>query len=94
MIKKLFVSDLDGTLLNKDKMIDAHSIDVIKKLKLAGHIFCFATGRGWDECKKYYEQLGLDTPCIIFNGSKMVSPKNKYFIPNTHSISNDVFYQL
>lgn len=93
-MRKLFVSDLDGTLLNGDKEIDSHSVDVIKKIKNAGHIFCIATGRSWEEAERYYKLLELDTPCIIFNGGKMVCPSNKNFVPNTYSINNEIFYKL
>ena len=42
---KLFVSDLDGTLLNEEHVLDEEMRDYIKELRKEGHIFGIATGR-------------------------------------------------
>ena len=44
-MKKLYVSDLDGTLLNKDHMFDEVILDTIKEVVKSNNYFCIATGR-------------------------------------------------
>jgi hydroxymethylpyrimidine pyrophosphatase-like HAD family hydrolase len=45
MVQKLFVSDLDGTLLDNKKEIPKNCIEIIQKIKQMDGIFCIATGR-------------------------------------------------
>jgi len=44
-MKKLFVSDCDGTLLNSDAELEKQTIDAIKRFQDLGGIFMIATGR-------------------------------------------------
>ena len=61
--------DLDGTLLNNESQLSDYTIDVIQKVKKAGHTVLIATGRPYRMAEKFYRQLQLDTPMINFNGS-------------------------
>lgn len=42
---KLFISDLDGTLLNEEHFLDDHMREYILELRKEGHLFGVATGR-------------------------------------------------
>lgn len=69
-MKKLFVFDLDGTLLNSNKEITKESKDAIWKCKNSGHYIVYITGRGTIKTKKFIDGL----PCDAYacnNGSKI-----------------------
>lgn len=69
MDKKLIALDLDGTTLNQDSKISAKTKNVLTKAREAGHIVTLITGRPNRNSVNYYDELGLDTPMINFNGS-------------------------
>lgn len=79
MERKLIISDLDGTLLNKNQEISEFSIEVIKRLQKRGHIFCIATGRPIRSAIGYYKQLGLNTIMANLNGSIISNPSDLDF---------------
>jgi len=65
----LLITDLDGTLLDNDKNIIKADFDAIKKWQAAGHLFTFATGRAISTALSYAEELELNLPAVVFNGS-------------------------
>ena len=65
----LIVSDLDGTLLNRDMLICACDLEAIKLFCLLGGKFTFATGRSIEAARPYVEQLNINTPVILYNGA-------------------------
>lgn len=69
MTKKLITIDLDGTTLNNESKITPKTIEVFKKAQHAGHMISIVTGRPYRISKQYYQQLGLDTPIVNFNGA-------------------------
>ncbi len=77
MMKKLIVSDLDGTLLNNDNEISDKNQEWIRKFKLAGGLFTFATGRMEDTALPYAELLEVDIPIISYNGARIYCPTTK-----------------
>lgn len=76
MVKKqyLIALDLDGTLLKDDKTISPFTKEIINKAKAAGHIVAIATGRPYRASMMYYEELGLNTPIVNFNGAFIHHP--------------------
>lgn len=70
----LIALDLDGTLLSNKQKISARTKEVIKTLKAKGHIIVIATGRPHRASLNYYEELGLDTPMVNFNGAYLHHP--------------------
>lgn len=66
---KNFVFDLDGTLLNTEKIIDDSSIKALNNLQNQGKKIIFCTGRAWYYTKKYYSQIKPDYPIISCNGA-------------------------
>ena len=79
----LICLDLDGTLLNDEKEISPYTLKVLEKLKEQGHYIMIATGRPFRASKPYYEQLGLDTPIVNFNGAFVHNPTDSD-APVTH----------
>ena len=74
MIYKLFVADMDGTLLNDNKELSAKNIQTIKKLQDFGIKFAVATGRHDSMIKSYLKHLDLDVPVISCNGAIVREP--------------------
>jgi len=71
---KLFVADMDGTLLNDDKQLSEKDIQTIKKLPDFGIQFAIATGRHDSMIKSYLKHLDLKVPVISCNGAMVREP--------------------
>lgn len=74
-MKKIFFTDLDGTLLNSKKEITYENRKTIEKARNAGHSIVLATGRSTVNMLLQVRRLGLDTPgcyAITFNGSCVI----------------------
>ncbi|MGY4689503.1 Cof-type HAD-IIB family hydrolase [Salibacterium sp. K-3] len=87
MHKHLIVLDLDGTLLKEDKTISTRTYKTLREARKAGHMIAIATGRPYRASKMYYQQLGLDTPIVNFNGAYVHHPGDPSF-PVHHSPLN------
>ncbi|AEI44172.1 HAD family hydrolase [Paenibacillus mucilaginosus] len=64
----LYVSDLDGTLLNGRQEIPAQSREVLNALIREGMHFTIATARAYESVKRIVEGLELQVPVVLFNG--------------------------
>ena len=73
---KLFVSDLDGTLLNDMHMTDFFILETIQKVKENGFLFSSATGRSLHEHEVNRLQLN-DVYRISMNGALIKDPEGK-----------------
>jgi len=74
MSYKLFVADMDGTLLNDHKELSDQDIQAIKKLQDFGIRFAVATGRHDSMIKSYLKHLDLHVPVISCNGAMVREP--------------------
>ena len=52
-LETLYVSDLDGTLLNKEITTSTFTNDVINQLTSDGILFSYATARSFNTSKKF-----------------------------------------
>lgn len=64
----LYISDLDGTLLNSEGKLSEYTIKTINKMIEEGLDFTIATARGFDSVKSILEPLNLKYPVILNNG--------------------------
>lgn len=78
MAHKIIAVDLDGTLLNSQSQLSDFTKETIKKVAQKGHKVIITTGRPYRMAHQYYEELGLDTPMINFNGSLTHLPGKKW----------------
>lgn len=69
MENKLFVSDLDGTLLGPDGRLSDYSRGALTELLEAGVHFTVATARAWGEITPALGDLPLKLPVIAINGA-------------------------
>ncbi|MFL0201885.1 Cof-type HAD-IIB family hydrolase [Exiguobacterium acetylicum] len=86
MTRHLIAVDLDGTLLKDDKTISAANIAALQSARANGHEVVIATGRPFRHARKYYEQLGLTTPIVNFNGGLVHHPQDIHFEVQHHPI--------
>ncbi len=77
MERHLIALDLDGTLLTDEKTISPYTKQVLLKAKEEGHVLVISTGRPHRASIEYYDELGLDTPMVNFNGALIHHPKNR-----------------
>ena len=69
MGRKLVGIDLDRTTLNDAGNISIKTRQTIQKMQQAGHVVAIITGRPVRLSMDIYQQLGLKSPMINFNGS-------------------------
>ena len=71
---RLFVSDIDGTLLTPDKQLTAAAIRAVADLKAAGVPFSVVSSRPARGMAKVVAALGVTLPYAAFNGGNVVDP--------------------
>ena len=74
--KVLYVTDLDGTLLNQQDRISAFSIQVINRLVEEGLMFTYATARSLVSASRVTEGLSTNIPVIAYNGAFIIQPSS------------------
>jgi 5-amino-6-(5-phospho-D-ribitylamino)uracil phosphatase len=67
--ERIFISDLDGTLLNEEGEILDKNSDRLNKLISRGLQFTIATARNFDSAGQILKRLNLNLPAILFNGA-------------------------
>ncbi|MEU4392541.1 HAD-IIB family hydrolase [Kribbella sp. NPDC023855] len=67
------VTDLDGTLVDRDLEIPLRNVEAIERYRAAGGTVVIATGRNEHSAARYHAQLGLDTPLILYNGARITN---------------------
>lgn len=75
---KLFISDLDGTLLDDGKNISDKLLESIKELMSSGVYFSINTGREYAMLEHYLRLLNPNCPIVSNNGAEVVKyPSNE-----------------
>lgn len=74
MGKTLYVTDLDGTLLNREDKISETSIQILNKLVKRGMLFTYATARSLVSASVVTKGLSTDIPVIAYNGAFIFHP--------------------
>lgn len=74
MGKTLYITDLDGTLLNRQDRVNAFSCQVINSLIERGMLFTYATARSFVSASVVTEGLAVRTPVIAHNGATLFRP--------------------
>lgn len=73
-MKTLYVTDLDGTLLNTKDQIDEESIQIINGLVEQGMLFTYATARSLVSASVVTKGLSTKIPAIVYNGTFIMEP--------------------
>ncbi|HNT02209.1 MAG TPA: Cof-type HAD-IIB family hydrolase [Bacillota bacterium] len=66
---KMLVTDMDYTLLNKEKRVSDRNREALRRAMEKGVHMVVATGRIYTSARIYAKLLGLDTPIIASNGA-------------------------
>ncbi len=74
MEKILYVTDLDGTLLNQKDRINKKSLEIINGLVEEGMLFTYATARSLVSASVVTEGLTTKIPVIAYNGAFIFQP--------------------
>ena len=79
MAVKLFVSDIDGTLVISGKNVSEKNVAAVKKMVDAGIIVTIATGRMYRTSLHVAEELQVNVPIITYNGALIKSVSGEIF---------------
>lgn len=94
MQRKLIAIDLDGTTLNDKSQISARTKNVLQKAQDAGHVVSIVTGRPYRISGNFYEELGLKTPMINFNGALGHMPNQEWDKEYGYTVRKDITFDL
>lgn len=82
-MRTLYLTDLDGTLLNKESKLSKTSIEIINAFIKNGGLFSYATARSFNSASIITENLNISLPVIIYNGGFIYDATEKCFIKKT-----------
>src|SRR5262249_39798805 len=71
---RLFVSDVDGTLVRSDKSLSEPVVAAIGRLQAAGLMVSLISARPPSGVSWIAKELGLSSPIAAFNGGTIVGP--------------------
>lgn len=91
--RHLIALDLDGTLLNKNKKISKQTLRYLKRIK-DKHMIVLATGRPYRSFINYYQQLGLNTPMVCYNGAYVTNPTDPSFQSTSFAFPQEVVKKI
>ena len=77
---ELFVTDLDGTLINKDRKVTQKSVEIINDLISLGMNFTVATARTPATAVEILQDLKLKLPVALMNGVLIYDTKELKYI--------------
>lgn len=69
---RLFLADVDGTLVTQDKVLTDAAVDAVRRLRERGVLFAVTSGRPPRGMAMLVEPLDLQTPIAAFNGGLLV----------------------
>lgn len=76
-MKILFITDLDGTLLNSKTALSEYTTETLNTLINNGMIFSYATARSLSSAGVVTSGLNINKPVITYNGTFIVNPDTK-----------------
>ena len=78
--RKIFLSDLDGSLLTTDKRVSPKTMETLEKFVAAGNTFAICTGRDINSTLSVYDGMGLHLKgsfAVAYNGGQIYDIDNK-----------------
>lgn len=79
-VKKLIVTDLDGTLLDNNSELPQEYVEQIKELLSPEVKLTIASGRGYPSVKTFADKFPVDVPLICEAGAVVVDPITEHII--------------
>lgn len=97
MDQHLIAIDLDGTTLNNESQLTAETIKTLRAAAKEGHIVSIITGRPYRIARRIYDQIGIKTPMVNFNGALAHIPHQhwdkEYDVELTQELALDLLAQ-
>jgi len=78
--KTLYISDLDGTLLNSSVELSRFTTDTLNEMIMAGLYFTIATARTFATVGKIVADLTMKNPIVLMNGVLIYNVEQKRYI--------------
>lgn len=92
LVKTLYVTDLDGTLLNSNDRISQYSIQTINGLVAKGMQFTYATARSLVSASVVAKGLSTTIPVIAYNGAMIIHPDTGEVIASLSFTEEEAVY--
>lgn len=90
----LYISDLDGTLLNDNQMLSDETISFLSNAVNNGLNFTYATARSISSSRFVLENLNLKLPVILYNGAQIYCPTKRAYIHSAYMEPSSYITQL
>lgn len=88
-MKTLYISDLDGTLLDSNASITQKTSEILNRLTELGLNFSFATARTAASAVRITAALKIKIPCILMNGVSVYDISEQRYIKNEYINHSD-----
>ena len=79
-MKTLYISDLDGTLLDHNAEVSKNTAAVLNRLIAEGMLFSIATARSPATALKILSEVDLRFPLILMSGALVYDPTDRRYI--------------
>ena len=89
-MKTLYVSDLDGTLLNSQQQTSTYTNQTIEKLVDQGMLFSYATARSYYSAKPATKGLSAKIPLILYNGAFIIDNQSQEILVSNFFLKEEV----
>lgn len=83
-MKRLYITDLDGTLLSPEGSISAKTAAILNSLTAEGICYTFATARSVYSAKPITSALDINVPCILMNGVSIYDLRTDGYLANQY----------
>lgn len=97
MNQHLIAIDLDGTTLNNQSQLTTETIRTLRAAAHEGQIVSIITGRPYRIAQRIYDEIGIRTPMVNFNGALTHIPHQhwdkEYDVELTREIALDLLAQ-
>lgn len=92
-MRTLFLTDLDGTFLNKNAKVSKSSAEIINDLTKQGLLFSIATARTYATVIPLFKNVDLRLPLVLMNGVCIYDPVHKKTV-SLHPIASKSGYEI
>ena len=81
-MEKLYIVDLDGTLVHSNNSLSKFTITVLNNLIRKGMKITYSTARSWHSANKIVKDINFQLPIIVYNGGLIVDNNGKVLNSN------------
>lgn len=93
MNKRVYISDLDGTLLNNEKQVTEKSKEILNDLISQGMQFSVATARTSATVENLLKDLNINIPVVLMNGVALYDLEQHRYI-DVEYIGEEIAYKI